>query len=127
MKKTKGSQILLPRIATHGVSDISFLVRQLKHNNFICNTLNCLNEENKRFSNSLSLSLSNFLFIFSCFNYIYICAKFWLRVCRIVTRDVLDVSLLVKQLKRRSFVYNALNCLNEENKRFSNSLSVPKR
>jgi hypothetical protein len=31
-------------------------------------------------------------------------------------------SLLVRQLKHMSFIYNALNCLNEENKRFSNCL-----
>jgi hypothetical protein len=43
----------------------SLLVRQLNHRDFICNALNCLNEENKRSSNCLSLY--NFLFIFSCF------------------------------------------------------------
>jgi hypothetical protein len=40
-KKTKGSQILLPKI---GVLDFSLLVRQLKYKDFICNTFNCLNE-----------------------------------------------------------------------------------
>jgi hypothetical protein len=63
MKKTKGSQILLPRI---GVLDFSLLVRQLKHKGFICNIFNCLNEENKRFTNSFFI----FLFIFSCFPFI---------------------------------------------------------
>jgi hypothetical protein len=41
----------------------SLLVRQLKHRGFICNALNCLNEENKRFSNCLFLSL--YLIFFS--------------------------------------------------------------
>jgi hypothetical protein len=40
----------------------SFLVRQLKHKSFICNALNFLNEENKRFSNCLFLSLYLILF-----------------------------------------------------------------
>jgi hypothetical protein len=35
----------------------SLLVRQLKHRGFICNALNCLNEENKMFSNCLSIYL----------------------------------------------------------------------
>jgi hypothetical protein len=43
----------------------SLLVRQLKHRSFICNALNCLNEENKRSSNSLFLSL--YLIFFSSF------------------------------------------------------------
>jgi hypothetical protein len=33
----------------------SLLVRQLNYRDFICNALNCLNEENKRFTNYLSL------------------------------------------------------------------------
>jgi hypothetical protein len=41
----------------------SLLVKQLKHRGFICNTLNCLNEENKRMSNCLFLSL--YLIFFS--------------------------------------------------------------
>jgi hypothetical protein len=41
----------------------SLLVRQLKHRCFICNALNCLNEENKMFSNYLFLSL--YLIFFS--------------------------------------------------------------
>jgi hypothetical protein len=41
----------------------SILVRQLKHRSFICNALNCLNEENKMFSNCLFLSL--YLIFFS--------------------------------------------------------------
>jgi hypothetical protein len=63
----------MPRIVTRDVLDVSLLVRQLKHMDFICNALNCLNEENKSFSNSLfrSPSLSNFLFIFSYFMFIY--------------------------------------------------------
>jgi hypothetical protein len=43
----------------------------------------------------------------------------------IATRGVLDVSLLVRQLKHKSFICNALKCLNEENKNFSNSLFLP--
>jgi hypothetical protein len=65
MKKTKGSQILLPKIATHGVLDVSLFVKQLKHNNFVCNALNCLNEQNKKFLNSLFLFL--YLIFFSSF------------------------------------------------------------
>jgi hypothetical protein len=61
----------MPRIATCGILDVSLLVRQLKHKSFICNALNCLYEENKSFSNSLSISLSNFLFISSYFMFIY--------------------------------------------------------
>jgi hypothetical protein len=34
-------------------------------------------------------------------------------------------NLLVRQLKHRSFIFNALNFLNEENKSFSNSLFLP--
>jgi hypothetical protein len=41
----------------------SLLVRQLKHRGFICNALNFLNEENKRFLNCLFLSL--YLIFFS--------------------------------------------------------------
>jgi preprotein translocase subunit SecG len=41
----------------------SLLVRQLKHMGFICNALNCLNKENKRFLNCLFLSL--YLIFFS--------------------------------------------------------------
>jgi hypothetical protein len=41
----------------------SLLVRLLKHRGFICNTSNCVNEENKRFSNCLFLSL--YLIFFS--------------------------------------------------------------
>ena len=41
----------------------SLLVRQLKHRGFICNALNFLNEENKRFSNCLFFSL--YLIFFS--------------------------------------------------------------
>jgi hypothetical protein len=52
MKKTKDLQILLPRI---GVLDFCLLVRQLKYKGFICNIFNCINEENKRFTNSPSL------------------------------------------------------------------------
>jgi hypothetical protein len=40
-----------------------FFVRQLKHKDFICNAFNCLNEENKRFSNCLFLFL--YLIFFS--------------------------------------------------------------
>jgi hypothetical protein len=97
-------------------------VKQLKHKGFIYNALNCLNKENKRFSNSFFLSLyliffssslTFFFFFFSCFMPI------------IATRGVLDVSLLVRQLKHKSFICNALKCLNEENKNFSNSLFLP--
>jgi hypothetical protein len=52
----------------------------------------CLNEENKRFTNYLSLSLSLSLFIL----------------------------LLVRQLKHCGFLCNALNFLNEENENVSN-------
>jgi hypothetical protein len=41
----------------------SLLVRQIKHKGFICNILNFFNEENKRFSNCLFLSL--YLIFFS--------------------------------------------------------------
>ena len=64
----------------------SLLVRQLKRRGFICNELNCLNEEKQKvFKLFISLSLSNFLFIFSCFMF---------------------------------------NCLDEENERFTNYLSL---
>jgi hypothetical protein len=43
----------------------SFLVRPLKHMSFICNALNFLNEENKRFSNCLFLSLYLIFFLSS--------------------------------------------------------------
>jgi hypothetical protein len=56
---------------TRGILDVSLLVRQLKHMDFICNALNCINEENKMFSNSLFLSLYLiFFFIFSYFMFI---------------------------------------------------------
>jgi hypothetical protein len=80
----------------------NFLVRQLKHMSFIFNALNFLNEENKRFSNSLFLSLyliffssslTFFFFFFSCF------------MPRIVTHGILDVSLLVRQLKHMGFFF----------------------
>jgi hypothetical protein len=81
MQKTNGSQILLPRI---GVLDFSLLVRQLKHKGFICNIFNCLNEENKRFTNSLSL----FFFLSSLAFSLY---------------------FNVRQLKCMSFIWNAFN------------------
>jgi hypothetical protein len=43
----------------------SLLVRQIKHKGFICNALNFLNEENKRFSNCLFLYLIFFLSSFT--------------------------------------------------------------
>jgi hypothetical protein len=88
---------------TRGILDVSLLMRQLKHGSFICNAFNCLNEENKRFSNSLFLSL--YLIFFSsslalCFFFFSSCF-----MPRIAIRDVLDVSLLVRQLK--GFICNA--------------------
>jgi hypothetical protein len=85
---------------TCSVLDVSLLVRQLKYWGFIYNALNCLNEENKRFSN---LSFSLYL-IFSSF----------LALC---------LYLNVRQLKRIGFICNIFNCLNQENKRFTNSLA----
>ena len=131
----------------------SFLVRQLKHRGFICNALNCLNEENKRFSNCLFLSLYLiffsssfalyliflmkktkclqiisifiFLFIFSCSYHIYKKAKFRRRNCLelrhvsiFFNSNVCLDSLLVRQLKHRGFICNALNCLNDKTKGF---------
>jgi hypothetical protein len=43
----------------------TFLVRQLKHRDFICNALNYFNEENKRFLNCLFLSLYLIFFLSS--------------------------------------------------------------
>ena len=60
----------MPRTVTHGVLDVSLLVRQLKHKRFICNALNCLMKKTKAFQ-ILSLSLSNFCFNFSYFMFIY--------------------------------------------------------
>jgi hypothetical protein len=71
----------------------SFLVRQLKHRGFICNALNCLNEENKKFSNCLFLSLYLIFFSSSLALYLY---------------------LNVRQLKCIGFICNIFNCLNEE-------------
>jgi hypothetical protein len=79
----------------------SLLVRQLKHRGFICNALNCLNEENKRFSNCLFLSL--YLIFFSSSLALYL-------------------NISVRQLKCIGFICNIFNCLNEENKRFTNYL-----
>jgi hypothetical protein len=55
----------MPRIATHGILDVSLLVRQLKYKGFICNALDCLNKENKSFSNSLFLLLYLIFFSYS--------------------------------------------------------------
>ena len=101
---------------------------------FSCFMFNCLNEENKEFTNNLSL----FLLIFSCSYhishiYIYIKAEFW-------CRDYLEFrhlsmffntniwKCMFKYLFNETikiyicFICNALNFLNEENKRFSNCL-----
>jgi hypothetical protein len=81
--------------------------------------LNCLNKENKAFQ---ILTFSLYLIFFSSSLLFFFIFFFSCFMPRIVTRGVLDVSLLVRQLKHMGFIYNALNCLNEENKSFSNSL-----
>ena len=50
----------------------NLLVKQLKNRSFICNALNCLNEENKRFTNDLSLFFIFSSFTFSLYYHIYI-------------------------------------------------------
>jgi hypothetical protein len=88
---------------------VSILVRQLKHKSFICNALNCLNEKkkkkkkNKRISNSLFLSL--YLIFFS-------------------SSPTLCLYLNARQLKLIGFICNIFNYLNEENKMFTNYLSL---
>jgi hypothetical protein len=61
------------------------------------NAFNCLNEENKG-SQIISLSRFNFLFIFSCFLFIYQC----------------------ETIKCRDFIRNIFYCHNLENKKFPN-------
>jgi hypothetical protein len=77
-------------------------MRQLKHKSFICNALNCLNEENKNFSNSLFLPL--YLIFFS-------------------STLILCLYINMRQLKCIGFICNIYNYLNEENKMFTNFLS----
>jgi hypothetical protein len=68
-------------------------VRQLKPKGFICNALNCLNEENK--IKDFKFLKLRYVFMFSIQIYENVC---------------LD-TFLVRQLKHISFICNALNCL----------------
>jgi hypothetical protein len=61
MKKTKSFMYLIFFLSPLALC-LYLSVRQLNHICFICNIFNCLNEGNKRFTNSL--------FIFSCFLFI---------------------------------------------------------
>jgi hypothetical protein len=69
------------------------------YRSFICNALNCLNEEYERFSNSLFLSL--YLIFFS-------------------SSLTLCFYLNVRQLKRICFICNIFNCLNEKKQKVHN-------
>jgi hypothetical protein len=70
---------------------------------FICNALNCLNEENKSFSNSLFLPLYLISFSYS------------LALCLYIN---------MRQLKRIGFICNIFNCLNEGKKKSSQIFSL---
>jgi hypothetical protein len=93
----------------------NLLVRQLKHRSFIYNALNCLNEENKKFSNSLYLIFFSSSLTLCLYLNVKQLKPTLLKSTKNCDIGVLDVSHLVRQLKTNGFICNALNCLNEEN------------
>jgi hypothetical protein len=129
MKKTKAFQILsfnLPLYLIFFSSSLTLCLyinmRQLKPICFICNIFNCLNEENKRFINFLSLFFFYLLFIlFGIMCLIDILmkkTKSFMYLIFFLSSLALCLYLSVRQL------INIFNCLNEENKIFTNSLCL---
>ena len=87
IKKTKDSLYLIFFLSSLALC-LYLNVRQLKRMSFICNILNCLNQENKRFTNFLFLFLSFFFLLFSLTFSLY---------------------LNMRQLKCKSFIWNGFN------------------
>jgi hypothetical protein len=104
-------------------------MRQLKRIGFICNIFNCLNEgKKKKKVHKFSLFIfSYFLFILFGMHLIDILmkkTKSSLDLIFFLSSLVLCLYLNVRQLNRMCFICNIFNCLNEENRRFTNSLSL---
>jgi hypothetical protein len=129
MKKTKAFQILsfdLPLYLIFFSSSLTLCLyinmRQLKRIYFICNIFNCLNEENKRFTNFLFLFFFYLLFIL--FGIMYLIdilmkkTKSFMYLIFFLSSLTLCLYLSMRQL------INIFNCLNEENKIFTNSLCL---